>query len=166
MLYIICAEENEAEKITIKSKDVAIQVTGAGLYNVLKTPKLDINRDDIVLNIGYAGSNLFKPGEIFSVCTCQRLQPSKTIKEEKQYLFPYYFLGADCYTADDFVEKAPQQLPLVDMELYYLSLIYPGIRAIKIISDNLNYSEYKKTDFADSWDVVNKAIKELLNGKN
>lgn len=166
MLYIICAEKEEADKITVKHENLVLQVTGAGLYNVLKTPKLDITPDDIVLNIGYAGSNIFVPGEVFSVCTCQRLQPSKTIKEEKQYLFPYYFLGADCYTADDFVESAPQQLPLVDMELYYLRLLYPQIRSIKVISDNLNYSEYKKMDFTYCWDVVNKAIEELLNGKN
>lgn len=164
MLHIICAEEEEANQIKIQHKEVVIQVTGAGLYNVLKTPKLDVQRNDLVLNIGYAGSNLFNPGEIFSVCTSQRLNPSQTIKEEKQYLFPYYFLGADCFTADDFVEKASQQLPLVDMELYYLSLMYPNIRAIKIVSDNLNYKEFKNSDFKESWELVNKAIEGLING--
>lgn len=166
MLYIICAEMSEAKNIKVQHPDLVVQVTGAGLCNILKRPRLSATPNDLILNIGYAGSNLFKPGEIFSVCTCQRLNPSKTIKEEKQYLFPYYFLGADCYTADDFVEKATQELPLVDMELYYLSLIYPNIRAIKIVSDNLNYSDFKKCDFKDSWERVNKAIEDLLNAKN
>ena len=164
MLIVICAEEDEAKNIITKDRKVYVHITGPGLYNILKTPRLNVKSDDLILNIGYAGSNLFKPGEIFSVVTSQRLEPSKTIKEEKQYLFPYYFLGADCYTADNFIEKTSQQLPLVDMELYYLSLIYPGIRSIKIVSDNLNYKDYKKSDFKDSWELVNKAIKELLNG--
>ena len=166
MLHIICAEENEAKNIKFDCSKAILHIIGPGLFNILKTPRIGIKEDDIVLNIGYAGSNLFKPGEVFSVVTAQRLNPSKTIKEEKLFLFPVYFLGADCYTADDFVESSSKELPLVDMELYYLSLIYPGIRAIKIVSDNLNYKNYKNVDLDDSWQQVNKAIEDIQNGKN
>lgn len=163
MLHIICAEESEAQRLNIQNKNAEVHITGPGLFNVLKTPRIDIKEGDIVLNVGYAGSNIFKPGEIYSVCSCERLTPSLTIKEEKQYLFPYYFLGADCYTADDFIDKTSKQVPLVDMELYYLSLIYPGIRSIKIVSDNLNYTEFKDADFDASWQQVNKAIEKIWN---
>lgn len=164
MLYIICAEEEESKNL--KCPDAEVIITGVGLFNVLKSPRINISEGDIVLNIGYAGSNLYEIGEVFSVSSCQRLKPSNTVKEEKQYLYPYYFSGADCYTADDFIENGEFELPLVDMELYYLSLIYPNIRAIKIVSDNLNYCDYKKQNFDISWQLVNKAIKELVNGKN
>ena len=159
MLHIICAEETEAEHI--KCDKAKIHVTGAGLYNVLKAPRIAIKEGDRILNIGYAGSNAFKPGEVFSVSSVERLNPSKTIKEQKQFLYPYYFMGAECYTADDFVNMAFRELPLVDMELYYLSLIYPGIRSIKIISDNLNYKDFKKAKLIESWERVNKALEEL-----
>ena len=163
MLHIICAEQQEADRLKIESKNVKIHVTGAGLFNVLRYPRIDLGPEDIILNIGYAGSNLFNPSDVFSVVTCKRFKPSKTIKEEKQYLFPFYFLGADCYPADDFIESATGELPLIDMELYYLALMYPSIRSVKIVSDNLNYKQFKNANFEKSWELVNKAIRELIN---
>lgn len=164
MLHIICAEEEEAKNLTIQSENIKIHITGAGLYNVLKYPRIVLNKNDMLLNIGYAGSNIFRPGEVFSVSSCERLYPSKIINEKKQFLEPFYFLGAECYTADDFIEYAFRELNLVDMELYYLSLLYPQIRSIKIISDNLNYKDFKKVKLKYSWDLVNKAIGTLING--
>lgn len=166
MLHIICAEEQEAQNIQVKSENIKLHVTGAGLYNVLKYPRIFLKPLDLVLNIGYAGSNVFKPGEIFSVSSCERFKPSQIIKEKKQYLYPFYFLGAECYTADDFVDSSFKEVPLVDMELYYLSLLYPNIRAIKIISDNLNYKDFKKVKLKESWEKVNEVLKEFLNVKN
>lgn len=160
MLHIICAEEEEAQHLDIKN--AKIHITGVGLYNVLKSPRIELKENDLVLNIGYAGSNVYKPGEVFSVSSCERLNPSKIVDEKKQFLYPFHFLGAECYTADDFIESAFRELPLVDMELYYLCLTYPGIRAIKIISDNLNYKDYKKVKLQESWELVNKAINEWI----
>ena len=59
---------------------------------------------------------------------------------------------------NDFVKHSDKELPLVDMELYYLRILYPQIQSLKIVSDNLNYKDYQKADFKESWAMVNKCL--------
>lgn len=92
--------------------------------------------------------------------SCERLNSSYTIDEPTLSLVPCFY-SDKCYTADNFIKEAECELPLVDMELYYLASIYPNIEAIKIVSDNLNYKEYKEFDFDSSWEYVNRILRNL-----
>lgn len=161
MLIIFCAEIDEA--VNIKCPHAKIVITGAGLCNVIQTPKLNIRPEDKVINIGYAGSNLYPVGEVRTVGKCRRLIPSLTINEKELIINPLKELTSTCcYTADDFIEQDKiKEIPLVDMELYYLASIYPQIESIKIVSDNLNLTEYRKADLSASWETVNRILNNL-----
>ena len=161
MLLIICAEEKEAERLDNFGSRAIIQVTGIGYDSVIRIPRFVCSKNDKVLNIGYAGSNVYKPGDVLSVKSCKLFDSSKQLKTRE--LTPLYFNEACCYTADDFIQFSEDKIELVDMELYYLSLIYPKIQSIKIVSDNLNYQQYKSSDFAQSWDKVNQVVWSLIN---
>lgn len=160
MLLIFCAEIEEAKNI--KCKNAKIFITGVGLANVLNTPKLILSPDDTIINIGYAGSNKYEVGSIISINEAKKFKASKTIKEPNIKLKTFNIGFKDfCYTSDSFCEYTLTEIPTIDMELYYLSLIYPNIQAIKIISDDLNYTGYKKFEAKKSWDIVN----EFLNNE-
>ena len=148
MLIIFCAEPEEAQNI--KCRNAKIIITGPGLCNVIQTPQIKLKRNDKVINVGYAGSNVFPVGEVLSVSHTKRLLPSLTIPEKTLNLVPCY-KSALCYTADDFIEQDKiREIPLVDMELYYLKILYPQIQSLKIVSDNLNYKDYQKADFKEN----------------
>lgn len=159
MLIIFCAEIEEAQHIDCPKAKIVI--TGPGLCNVIQTPRLNVTQTDKIINIGYAGSNKYEVGEVVSVYEARRFSPSLTIQERSISLATCYFSDI-CYTADDFVEDTTfSDIPLIDMELYYLASIYPQIEALKIVSDNLSYSEYKKADFKASWKTVNEVLSKL-----
>lgn len=160
MLIIFCAEIEEAQHI--KCPEAKIIITGAGLCNVIQTPRVNVNPGDTLINIGYAGSSCYSIGEIRTVNACRRFKSSVTVKEYIKYLDTVKSLAsAVCYTADDFVDgDEVKEVPLVDMELYYLASIYPQMRSIKIISDNLKYSTYRKCNLQTSWDFVNRILNE------
>lgn len=159
MLLIFCAELEEAKNI--KCSDAKIYITGVGVSNILKTPTFILKPTDKVINIGYVGSNKYDVGSVVSVNRCSRLYPSKIVKEKSIDLSSCYNEGDICYTADNFIEHAMDEVPLVDMELYYLASIYPQIQSLKIVSDNLNYKEFKRCNFKRSWDEINKILEDL-----
>ena len=163
MFLIICAENKEARNI--RCNNAVILVTGAGVSNILKTPRLTYDPKDIVINVGYAGSTVYEKGTVASVKSVQKLTQS-IINEPVLGLETLYLEGVDCHTADDFVKHSDKELPLVDMELYYLRLLYPQIQSLKIVSDNLNYKDYQKADFKESWAIVNKYLEMAVqNGR-
>ena len=45
-----------------------------------------------------------------------------------------------------------------DMELYTLATFFPKIKSVKVVSDNLDYHEYKQVDTKKSWDEANKIL--------
>lgn len=162
MLIILCAMQKEA--VNINCPDALIFQTGIGGSNVIKRlQKLNINSStDKIINIGYAGSTLLKPGEVVTVKKVSKLKPSYTIKEKPVNLKPIDNLEAqDCFTTDNFYENDKHEVSLVDMELYYISLIFPQVQAIKIVSDNAHYQSYKTFNSQAAWDKVNQIIKEL-----
>lgn len=159
MLIVFCAEIEEAQNI--KCPEAKIIITGAGLCNVIQTPRIIVNPGDTLINIGYAGSNLFPIGTVKAVNRCRRLTPSSTIEERELILKTKFGAIVGCYTADDFTEQSTKDIPLVDMELYYLASIYPQMESIKIVSDNLNYKDYKTQDLSTCWDYINNTLNNL-----
>ena len=163
MFLIICAEIEEAKNI--KCDNATILVTGAGVSNILKCPKLTYDPNDIIINVGYAGSNIYTRGTVASVKSVKKLTQS-IVNEPILPLEPLFLNGVECHTADDFIKYADKELPLVDMELYYLRILYPQIQSLKIVSDNFNYREYKKASFAESWEIVNECLNMAVkNGR-
>ena len=48
------------------------------------------------------------------------------------------------------------------MELYYIALMFPNVLSIKVVSDELNYNDYKQADFKKSWETVNTILKLFI----
>ena len=159
MLIIFCAEIEEAQNLDCPRAKIVI--TGPGLVNVIQTPRVKVRPTDKLINVGYAGSNKYNVGDIISVDSCERLFPSYTVDEPTIKLVPCDYSDM-CYTADNFLsENINREIPLIDMELYYLASIYPQMESLKIVSDNLNYKEYKEFNFTSSWGYVNKILRRL-----
>lgn len=162
MLIILCAMQKEA--VNINCPEALIFQTGIGASNVIKRlQKLKVTEQDKIINIGYAGSTIFKVGEIKTVNTVCKLHPSRTIEEKQQFLTPVRGIEeTNCFTVDNFHEDEDIDIPLIDMELYYISLIYPQVQSIKIVSDNAHYLSYKTFNAEQSWGKINEILKELV----
>lgn len=159
MLIVLCAEEEEAKHINHPKAKVI--VTGVGVVNIIKSLTEKIPPKAKIINIGYAGSNKYPVGSVISVNKVERLYKPKIINESSIKLVPCY-VDDICYTCDDFINASiDAELPLVDMELYYLAARYPNIESIKIVSDNLNLNEHRTTDLSASWETVNRILNNL-----
>lgn len=154
---ILCAMEEEANNI--KCPDAMIIVTGIGASNVIKAiAQADIKPTDNVINVGYAGSSCFNVGEVLSVGMVQLINDNYDNKT--YYLNNLTPAVANCYTANTFIENGNYQL--VDMELFYLMCFgFQDLKSLKIVSDNLNYNEFKRGKFERSWNKVNKILEDL-----
>lgn len=116
-------------------------VTGAGALNVINALK-DVDKDEPIFNIGYAGSNVIPVGTRVKIGAVKLYHPNVSIDE------PEYVLDGDipCYTSNDFVLNTEIKEPCVfDMELaYILAMGFKKVTAEKIISDNLSLKEFSE----------------------
>lgn len=158
MLVILCAEEEEAKHINHPKAKVI--VTGVGVVNIIKNlPKIPPKAK--IINVGYAGSNKYPVGSVISVSKVERFYKPTIISESIINLTPCY-INDFCYTCDDFINTSIDiEIPLVDMELYYLAARYPNIESIKIVSDNLNLNKHREADLTESWQLVNRILEHL-----
>lgn len=160
MLIVLCAEEEEARHINCHRVDKVI-VTGVGVANILKFAATKFSSKDKIINVGYVGSNKYPIGTVISVNRVERLYKPAIIDEPTFYLTPCY-VDDICFTVDDFVETPYQmEIPLIDMELYYLTARYPNIESIKIVSDNLNLTEHRESNLTESWELVNRILEHV-----
>lgn len=147
-MLIVIAEESElklVEKLGYKGENYI--VSGVGGINIINALK-DIDKNEEILNIGYAGSNTLEVGLVVDV------SESTLYHEKVSYLEPIYSLHSKndnnirCYTSTDFVTKTNIETPCVfDMELAFIcALGFKNVRALKYVSDNLNYNQYKSTE--------------------
>ena len=169
---ILVANEDEAKHLSDLNCNIII--TGEGRSNVIETIAEVLKNDviemgDRVINVGYVGAKGFDKGNIVQVGKVEHMIPSKTIKEKCIAIgCPFNFQTVECYTSDDFVDAddvnpwMPEKF-VCDMELYYLALMFPSIESIKIVSDTLDYDEYKQADFKESWEAVKKELKNIIN---
>lgn len=184
---ILVANDNEASYLKdlvfnhTSNKPVCILITGEGRSNVIKTLAKrikdgTIESSDRVINVGYVGGYGFKSGDTIKIGSVEHFIPSETIKEKSIYLDGKYtkdskinYFNEYCYTADNFVDAdsvgpwMPDKF-VCDMELYYIALMFPNVISYKIVSDTLDYDEYKQADFKESWEIVKKEIKGVING--
>lgn len=145
--YLVVATENELELPWAKAFDCYDTiVTGVGGTNIIRALK-DLPRDVCIMNVGYAGSNTYPVGTVTWPQQCRLWHPKVSFQEETFRLNSTS--GVICLTAGDFVTEADDSMPpfsIIDMELaYILAFGFSEVRAVKYISDNLNYKEYEKT---------------------
>jgi hypothetical protein len=163
MNYILIAEELEAKNIKIPKKlenNTKIIITGFGEYHALRTiinlfKKGVFKKGDKFFNVGYCGANTFDVGEVVIVGKSYREKPSNFAKDKTYTLDKKS--KVKCYTSTDFVEKSDHK-GIFDMELYILATIFPKIKSIKVVSDNLNLKQYRKVDFKKPWQKANKML--------
>lgn len=117
-------------------------VTGVGALNLMNALK-DVDRNEEIVNIGYAGSNSIPVGTRVRIGKVRLYHPNVEIDNE-----PEYQLDGDvpCYTSCDFVLDTDIEEPCVfDMELaFILAMGFTNVTAEKIVSDNLNEEEFEK----------------------
>lgn len=137
-MKFVVAMENELDLVDECNRDQCI-VTGVGALNVIRS-LMDVDRDEQIINIGYAGSNSLPVGTRVHVGSCQLYHPNADFES------PVYDLGGDipCFTSSDFVIQTNVEVPCVfDMELaYILAMGFTNVSSDKIVSDNLDYNEY------------------------
>jgi len=167
MNYILVADKQEADNIKIPHElknQVKIILLGWGETATIKTlSKLLLNheftKNDKFFNIGYVGSNEYPIGTVVIVGTVARENPSHTVKEPSIKL--YKESSVKCYSSLNFVEST-KHTGVFDMELYTLATFFPKIKSVKIVSDNLNYHEYKQVSIDKAWKHANKILFDLI----
>lgn len=173
---ILVANDDEAKQLSdIFEDNVEILITGEGRSNVIKSlsDKIKqgyIENNDKIINIGYVGSKGLKKGSVLKINSVEPYMPSETIEESKidMTISENDLESVSCYTADDFVESSDSHiihLPskcVIDMELYYIALMFPNVVSYKIVSDTLNYDDYKKANFEESWNNIKTILTEEI----
>ena len=168
MNYILIADNQEAENIKIPKElkdNVKIIVLGGwGETHAIKVlSKMlfngEFNKQDKFFNIGYVGSNEFPIGSVVVVGSVAKENPSHTVKEPGVKLDKKS--NVKCYSSLDFVEQT-KHTGIFDMELYTLATFFPKIKSVKIVSDNLNYHEYKQVAIANAWKDANKILFDMI----
>jgi len=163
MNIIFTAEQREADSIAALPNTKVI-VTGAGIFAVANTvAKLllnkEISKQDRFFNVGYCGSNISPIGKIHKV--------SVSATEEKSNYADYKDIrlcdgDIVCFTAHNFVTKTEHR-GIFDMELYALANMLPNIVAYKIVSDSLDLTNFDKVSVDDSWQELNKILKDIIS---
>ena len=163
MNYILVADKQEADNIIIPTNlknDVKIILLGWGETSCIKTlSKIlithEFNKNDRFFNIGYVGSNEFPIGYVAIVGSVSKEVSSHTVKEPSIKINKES--NIKCYSSLNFVETTKHS-GIFDMELYTLATFFPKIKSVKIVSDNLNYHEYKKVAITKAWKEANKIL--------
>lgn len=148
-MLIVIAEKEELKLVEeLGYANEPVLITGVGGINVIEALK-DLPKDCEILNIGYAGSNYYKKGTIVEIIKVG------TNHEIAKFVEPFKFLQvthkydetAYCYTNTDFVLKTNKTEHCVfDMELAFIRAMFNNVRAIKVVSDNLSFKQYKKNN--------------------
>lgn len=171
MNYILVADKQEADNIKIPKElqnNTKIVLLGWGETSTIKTlSKMLLNgefdKKDKFFNIGYVGSNEFPIGTVVIVGNVYREISSHTVKEPSVKLNKES--NVKCYSSLNFVEST-KHTGVFDMELYTLATFFPKIKSVKIVSDNLNYHEYKQVAINDAWKKANEILFDMiLNSK-
>lgn len=146
---IVVAAEHEELDIMPSLVDEAdkVIITGVGALNVWKALQNE-PRDELIVNVGYCGSNVLPIGTMCSPDEVELYHPNVSYAEkELETLEAYEYMNpAKCYTNIDFVTETKIIEPVIfDMELAFIAgMGFEHIRAVKKVSDNLNVEEYER----------------------
>lgn len=120
----------------------AVVITGVGGTNVIRSLRA-YPQDTHIINIGFAGSAKIPKGSVVKVRQvslyhekCDYEEPIMRIAEE----------GVKCYTSCDFAGDRNAEDSVFDMELAFIAALgFLKVESIKVISDKIDYEEYKRT---------------------
>ena len=143
MLIVIATKEEMKLVEEFGYSGYPVLITGVGAINVINALK-DLPKDTYIVNIGYAGSNKLKIGEVVEVSRSYTYHPSVEFNEGwERCLNPH--CDIDCYTSTDFITKTDIKEPCVfDMELAFITAMFDNVKSIKVVSDNLSLKEYEE----------------------
>lgn len=151
-MIVVIAQPEEIKLVKeLGYENNPIIITGVGGVNVIRALK-DLPKDTEILNIGYCGSNSLEIGTKVFVDEIHTFHPNVEFCEKIEFTTNWdYYNGRTfdcyaCYTSTDFVTNVKISTVCVfDMELAFIASMFPKISAIKVVSDNLNYKEYKNS---------------------
>lgn len=153
MRIIVVAETDELNILSrdeINSAD-KIVVTGNGAINVITALEKYLPTAQLidVVNVGYAGSPNIPVGETILVNHVETLHDKAKFVERDLNLKTTRkgLRQVNCFTSTDFVDgdSAPRKNGVYDMELAFIAALpWNSVTAIKKVSDNLNYDQYKE----------------------
>lgn len=169
-------EKQNLESINLwsdKKYERQLIVTGPGVLNVIsslsKAMQLGfLNPSVNIINVGYAGAKGYLDiGDVVSVKNCYCLEFPVKADIGIENCVKLSDEGFDCYTSFDFVEKNNDKWiigsALFDMELAYIArFVYKSLHAIKIVSDNLFYDEFKSFDKVEVWAKAIEMVEEII----
>ena len=160
-IIFLFAMQREADMIDVEEEENVKKVL-VGISCVDGLP--ETTEDDVIINIGYAGSNnlpvgsIVEPSEVVELATGERMAVDKVFDCSS---YP-------CFTSNDFVTETNIVEPCVfDMELYMISkLKHKALYSLKIVSDNLNLSDCEAYNDELAWaevkKIVNKKFKYIV----
>lgn len=168
LILVATDEEYNLAKQYLPEPDYHVKKTGVGAGNVIKNC-LDLLMQSQTgyckaISIGFAGSNNLPVGTVTKVRSSYRHLDGKVEFKDFRNGHEISPDGYDCYTSNNFVTKDSNKAPvLYDMELNYIVAFYRVelLGAIKIVSDNLNLTEYDKSINMSSPEIWNK-VKDLV----
>lgn len=149
-MLIVVAEKEELKLVDeFGYEDYPVLIMGVGGVNVIRALK-NFPRDTKILNIGYAGSNNLPVGTKVVVNSCSTYNEIANFYEKKNTFttidFDKKFLRCPCYTSTDFITHTNKKESCVfDMELAFICALFDNVSAIKVVSDNLNLEDYRKS---------------------
>jgi hypothetical protein len=153
-MLIVIAEKEELKLVEeLGYGNYPVLITGVGGVNVITALK-DLPKDSEIMNIGYCGSEVFEIGKKLEIIAVKTHHEIADFDEYFMKLNPIC-KGVDdmafCYTSTDFVTKVKKQEKdgfwsdcVYDMELAFIRAMFDNVKAIKVVSDNLNKKEYEK----------------------
>lgn len=151
-MLIVIAEKEELKLVEeLGYGDEPILITGVGGINVINALK-NIPKNELIINVGYAGSNNLNIGTRVAVSVVKTLHEKANFTEQSKCCFchvqtenDFDVVVAPCYTSTDFVTKTKIKEDCVfDMELAFICSLFDKVCAIKVVSDNLNKKQYKE----------------------
>lgn len=142
-------------------------ITGIGIINVLKTIRECISPDDIVINIGFAGSRGIKVGTVCQVGVCKAYQESSIEQGHNYFNTIDYYPTYHLYTTTDFMNSSNlEETFLVDMELAAYSVLNNKTYSFKVVSDNFKRSDYNDSLKDDYTEEIDKIIEKVIGDEN
>ena len=147
MVHILVAMDREAAALGLPC-----DVIGIGAKNLPETTE-----EDILVNVGYCGSNDIKPGTI--------VEPNETASYETgegQKLRTHFdALHVPCFTSQKFVTEPCSIFPSAyDMELLKIAeLPHKELYVLKIVSDNLDEADCEAFNDETAWEQVRALLK-------
>lgn len=160
--YIVMAEEGEhvlldkaREQLGLDLRDATLLYTGVGAINIIKSLQ-ELDREEEIYNIGYAGSANFDLGTWVEVTEVRLNHPAVSYKEPELKIKNSYPEGtiisklkiqncrqAICYTNCDFVLASEYKDCVFDMELAFIAALgFKNLHSLKYVSDNLSLHAY------------------------